>query len=75
MIGAVDEFILYDDMQFTKNDWRNRNLIKAPRGVQWLSVPVGQGISRRICDVELAPAWQAKQWKTIRSHSGSNRSI
>lgn len=30
MIAAVDEFILYDDMQFTKNDWRNRNLIKTP---------------------------------------------
>lgn len=24
---AADEFILYDDMQFTKNDWRNRNQI------------------------------------------------
>lgn len=34
MITAVDKFILYDDMQFTKNDWRNRNLIKTPQGVQ-----------------------------------------
>ena len=25
MIATVDEFILYDDVQFTKNDWRNRN--------------------------------------------------
>jgi hypothetical protein len=30
MIAAVDDFVLYDDMQFTKNDWRNRNLIKPP---------------------------------------------
>lgn len=31
MIAAVDEFILYDDVQFTKNDWRNRNQIKPRR--------------------------------------------
>jgi hypothetical protein len=40
MIAAVDEFILFDDMQYTRRDWRNRNQIKTPQGVQWLSVPV-----------------------------------
>jgi hypothetical protein len=40
MIAAVDEFIIYDDMQYTKRDWRNRNQIKTPQGVQWLTVPV-----------------------------------
>lgn len=40
LIAAVDEFILYDDMQYTKNDWRNRNQIKTPQGVQWLTIPV-----------------------------------
>ena len=34
MIAAVDVFILYDDMQFAKNDWRNRNQIKSSQGVQ-----------------------------------------
>lgn len=28
MINMVDEFVLYDDAQYTKNDWRNRNIIK-----------------------------------------------
>lgn len=65
MIAAVDEFILYDDMQFTKNDWRNRNQIKTPQGVQWISVPVGQDIRRRIRDVELTPGWQAKHWRAL----------
>ena len=37
MIAAVDEFILYDDMQYTRRDWRNRNQIKTPHGVQWLN--------------------------------------
>jgi hypothetical protein len=41
MIAAVDEFNLYDDTQFTKNDWRNRNQIKTPQGIRWLTVPVG----------------------------------
>jgi len=40
MIAAVDEFILYDDMQYTRRDWRNRNQIKTPQGVQWLTIPV-----------------------------------
>jgi hypothetical protein len=34
MIAAVDEFILYDDMQYTRRDWRNRNQIKTLQGVQ-----------------------------------------
>ncbi len=40
MIAAVDEFIIFDDMQYTRRDWRNRNQIKTPQGVQWLTVPV-----------------------------------
>ncbi|OUS10671.1 hypothetical protein A9Q89_10690 [Gammaproteobacteria bacterium 53_120_T64] len=40
MIATVDEFILYDDMQYTRRDWRNRNKIKTPQGAQWLTVPV-----------------------------------
>ena len=69
LIAAVDEFILYDDVQFTKNDWRNRNQIKTPQGIQWLTVPVGQDISRRVRDVELLNSrWQTKHWKTLESN-------
>lgn len=69
IIASVDELILYDDMQFTKNDWRNRNKIKTPKGVEWLSVPVGQDIKRRIRDVELANnLWQIKHWKTLENN-------
>jgi hypothetical protein len=66
MIAAVDEFILYDDVQFTKNDWRNRNIVKTPRGTEWISVPVGTDINRKIRDVNLTEhQWQKKHWKTI----------
>ena len=40
MINQVDEFVLFDEMQFTKRDWRNRNKIKTARGLEWLSIPV-----------------------------------
>ncbi|HNY26316.1 MAG TPA: WbqC family protein [Candidatus Sumerlaeota bacterium] len=40
LIARVDEFILYDDMQYTRRDWRNRNQIKTPQGRQWITVPV-----------------------------------
>ena len=71
LIASVDEFILYDDVQFTKNDWRNRNRIKTPKGLEWLSIPVGQAIDRRIRDVELPdPRWQEKHWKTLEANYG-----
>ena len=40
IIHSVDEFILYDDMQYTRRDWRNRNKIKTPDGPAWLTIPV-----------------------------------
>jgi hypothetical protein len=66
LIASVDEFILYDDVQFTKNDWRNRNKIKTKNGLQWLTVPVGQDINRQIKDVEINDCfWQLKHWNSI----------
>ncbi len=69
LIKYVDEFILFDDVQFTKNDWRNRNRIKTSQGLQWLTVPVGQAINRRIRDVELPNGmWKVKHWKTLENN-------
>jgi hypothetical protein len=53
LIGKVDHFVFFDDVQFTKNDWRNRNTIKTVRGLDWLTIPVGSNIKRLIKDVEL----------------------
>jgi hypothetical protein len=69
LIGSCDLFLLYDDVQFTKNDWRNRNLIKTPRGLEWLSVPVGANVRRLIRDVGIAdPRWQIKHWRTLQAN-------
>ena len=39
-IKQSDVFVFYDDVQYTKNDWRNRNLIKTQDGAQWMTIPV-----------------------------------
>lgn len=66
IIHDVDLFVFYDDVQYTKNDWRNRNRIKTASGVQWLTIPTGSDIDRRICDVLLPDArWAEKHWKTL----------
>ena len=39
-IDMVDEFIIYDEMQYTRRDWRNRNIIKTSNGPLWLTIPV-----------------------------------
>jgi len=65
IIHDVDLFVFYDDLQYTKNDWRNRNRIKTPNGADWLTIPVGEDSHRLICDVEIKnPLWQTKHWKT-----------
>ena len=40
IINSVDEFVLFDDVQYTKRDWRNRNSIKTKEGLKWLTIPV-----------------------------------
>lgn len=66
LISEADVFVFYDDVQFTKNDWRNRNRIKTPKGSEWLSVPVGQSLDRLVCEVKLEDSrWQVKHWKTL----------
>jgi len=68
IIASVDEFILYDDMQYTRRDWRNRNQIKTPQGVQWLTVPVqvkGK-YHQKIRDTEIdGKDWSSAHWKAL----------
>lgn len=40
IINSVDFFVIYDSVQYTKRDWRNRNIIKTPNGLRWLTIPV-----------------------------------
>jgi hypothetical protein len=68
MIASVDEFIIFDDMQYTRRDWRNRNRIKTPNGIQWLTVPVlvkGK-YHQKIRETEIERIdWAAAHWKAL----------
>lgn len=68
LIRSVDAFVLFDDVQYTRRDWRNRNKIKTAQGEHWLSVPVqNRGrYEQLINEVQVSePDWAAKHWKTI----------
>ena len=76
IINKADIFVLYDDMQYTKRDWRNRNRIQADQGLQWLSIPVivkGRYL-QKIRETKIAdPDWGKKHWSIIKqSYSKSN---
>jgi hypothetical protein len=68
IVNRVDEFVLYDDRQYTRRDWRNRNRIKTPHGTQWLTVPVlvrGK-YDQRIDETRVSePGWAEKHWRTL----------
>jgi hypothetical protein len=68
-----DIFVYYDDVQFDKHGWRNRNRIKSPTGAHWLTVPVRAHLDTRILDVEIdnRTAWARKHTGTIRQFYAS----
>lgn len=76
LIRMVDEFILYDDAKYTKNDWRNRNYIKTRDGLKWLTIPVdfkGKS-SQKIKEARISnPRWAKKHWSTIKQNYSKAR--
>jgi hypothetical protein len=76
LIHSVDEFILFDDMQYTRRDWRNRNKIKTPKGTEWLTIPVDVSgkYYQKIRETQIAnPNWAAEHWKAIAHNYGKAR--
>jgi hypothetical protein len=73
VMRRVDEFILYDDVQYTRRDWRNRNRLKSPQGVRWLTIPVqvkGRYL-QRIDETLISDAgWARQHWQTLRAWYG-----
>lgn len=68
MINMVDEFVLYDDMQYTRRDWRNRNKIKTHDGLQWLTIPVkvkGNYFQKIKETIVIDKKWQKKHWTAL----------
>lgn len=67
VIHDVDTFVFLEDVQYTKNDWRNRNIVKTPQGTTWITVPVLGGIHQMIYEAKIdnSQRWSEKHIKTI----------
>ena len=68
LMAAADEFLLFDEVQFTKNDWRNRNRIRTGQGTQWLTIPVVTSgrFGQTVAEAEVVQGdWAAKHWKAL----------
>lgn len=69
-INQADLFIFYDDAQYDKHGWRNRNQIKTTQGNQWLTIPVH---SKGVCDgipindirIDWSKSWAKKHLKAL----------
>lgn len=71
-VYRCDTFVLYDDVQFDKNSWRNRNRIKTPNGPLWLTVPVSHRghTSQSLLQTQIVDQkhWPRKHLNSIRAY-------
>jgi hypothetical protein len=68
-IREVDLFIIHDDLQYTKGDWRNRNKIKTSRGLEWITVPVNHKTTSQLIEettIDNSTRWAQKMLNRIR---------
>lgn len=68
MMNKVDTFVFFEDVDFTKRDWRIRNKIKTPEGEIWLTIPVKKASrGTKIYEIQISQEenWQEKHYKTI----------
>jgi hypothetical protein len=68
LLRQADVFVLYDEVQFTERDWRNRNRIMTRDGPRWLTIPVLKSgkFGQTIAQTEVADAsWARKHWARI----------
>lgn len=69
MINQVNKFVFFEDVQYTKRDWRTRNKIKTANGELWLTVPVNKtNRDTKIFEVEVCNTedWQKKHYDSIK---------
>lgn len=67
LINDADVFVYYDEVQYTKNDWRNRNKIYSANGEQWLTIPIlKDAVKQKISEVKIMDnSWQQLHHKSI----------
>ena len=72
LINDADIFVFYDDVQYTKNDWRNRNRIYSKNGLHWLTIPIPKNaVKKKINEVVLPDhRWQQKHLNALTASYG-----
>ena len=69
LMARSDVFVFYDEVQYTKRDWRNRNRVVGAQGPRWLTIPVEQAgrYDQTIEETRIAdPSWADKHLSTLR---------
>jgi hypothetical protein len=68
LINQVDHFVFYDNVQYTKKNWRNRNFINGINGITRLTVPVKANLNSLINEVIIdnTSDWASKHLKAIK---------
>lgn len=75
LIAAADEFVIFDEVQFTRRDWRNRNIIVNGGRKHWLTIPVvSKGeYDSPISQIKIADSkWALKHWQSLRHAYGKS---
>ncbi len=70
-IQFCETFVVYDTVQFTRRDWRNRNLIKTSKGLRWITIPVEvKGKYNQIIkDTKVADkSWIVSHWDILKQN-------
>lgn len=67
LANDADIFVFYDTVKYTKNDWRNRNILYTKNGKQWLTVPIaGSAVKQMINEVTLTnDKWQQEHYRSM----------
>lgn len=70
LIARSDVFVIYDEVQYTKNDWRNRNIILTPNGPNWITIPVRvNNLDQKIFETKIASNnWQKKHISSLQGN-------
>ena len=70
LVARCDEYVILDTVQFARRHWHNRNRIKTPQGLLWLTIPVitKSRFEQPIEDVMVAEPWADRHWRSIETY-------
>lgn len=63
-IASVDRFVLYDDVQYSRGSWRNRNRLKTRNSLRWITVPIDHAFGQRIDEVRIGTSTRG-DWRDL----------